>query len=31
LNEDEFMALDEILEIKRRRDPDWGKFGLFEY
>ena len=31
LNEDEFMALDEILEIKRRREPDWGKFGLFEY
>ena len=31
LNEDEFMALDEILEIKRRRDKDWGKFGLFEY
>ena len=31
LNEDEFMALDEILEIKRKKDRDWGKFGLFEY
>ena len=31
LNEDEFLALDEILEIKRRKDKDWGKFGLFEY
>jgi len=31
LNEDEFTALDEIIKIKRNKDPDWGKFGLFEY
>lgn len=31
LNEDEFTALDEITKIKRNKDPDWGKFGLFEY
>ena len=31
LDEDEFRVLEELTEIKRRRDPDWGKFGLFEY
>ena len=30
LDEDEFNAMGEILEIKRKMDPDWGKFGLFE-
>ena len=28
LDEDEFRVLEELTEIKRRRDPDWGKFGL---
>ncbi len=31
LTEDEFLALDEIVEIKRKNEPDWGKLGLFEY
>lgn len=30
LDEDEFNTLGEILEIKRKLDSDWGKFGLFE-
>jgi len=30
LREDEFESLNEILIIKRRLDPDWGTFGLFE-
>ena len=30
LTEDEFETLYEFLEIKRKKDPDWGKFGLFE-
>jgi translation initiation factor 5B len=30
LSEDEFETLNEILTIKRRTDPDWGAFGLFE-
>lgn len=30
LDEDEFNALGEILEIKRKNEPEWGKFGLFE-
>lgn len=30
LDEDEFNALGEILEIKRKHEPEWGKFGLFE-
>ena len=30
LTEDEFETLYEFLEIKRKIDPDWGKFGLFE-
>ena len=30
LTEDEFETLSEFLEIKRKQDPDWGKFGLFE-
>ena len=30
LIEDEFETLHEFLEIKRKQDPDWGKFGLFE-
>ncbi|WP_297824487.1 translation initiation factor IF-2 [uncultured Methanobrevibacter sp.] len=30
LTEDEFETLYEFLEIKRKQDPDWGKFGLFE-
>ena len=30
LTEDEFETLHEFLEIKRKQDPDWGKFGLFE-
>lgn len=30
LNEDEFTALGEILDIKRKIDPKWGEFGLFE-
>ena len=30
LTEDEYETLYEILEIKRKQDPDWGKFGLFE-
>ena len=28
LTEDEFETLYEFLEIKRKQDPDWGKFGL---
>ena len=31
LTEDEFLALDEIVDIKRKSEPDWGKLGLFEY
>ena len=30
LTEDEFETLNEFLDIKRKQDPDWGKFGLFE-
>ena len=30
LTEDEFETLYEFLEIKRKIDPDWGRFGLFE-
>ena len=30
LTEDEFETLYELVEIKRKKDPDWGKFGLFE-
>ncbi|MGN0177787.1 MAG: translation initiation factor IF-2 [Methanobrevibacter sp.] len=30
LTEDEFETLYELVEIKRKNDPDWGKFGLFE-
>ena len=30
LNEDEFSALGEILDIKRKINPEWGEFGLFE-
>ena len=30
LTEDEFETLYEFVEIKRKQDPDWGKFGLFE-
>ena len=30
LTEDEFETLNEFLEIKRKQNPDWGKFGLFE-
>ncbi len=30
LTEDEFETLHEFLEIKRKQDPDWGSFGLFE-
>lgn len=30
LTEDEFETMYEFLEIKRKQNPDWGKFGLFE-
>lgn len=30
LTEDEFETLNEILTIKRKKDPEWGSFGLFE-
>ncbi|KZX10686.1 translation initiation factor IF-2 [Methanobrevibacter filiformis] len=30
LTEDEFRILDEIVEIKRLTDSNWGKLGLFE-
>ncbi len=30
LTEDEEDTLYEFVEIKRKKDPDWGKFGLFE-
>lgn len=30
LTEDEFETLYEFLEIKRKQDPDWESFGLFE-
>ena len=30
LTEDEFETLYEFLEIKRKQNPNWGKFGLFE-
>lgn len=30
LTEDEFETLYEFLKIKRKQDPDWGSFGLFE-
>ncbi|SDA40754.1 translation initiation factor IF-2 [Methanobrevibacter millerae] len=30
LTEDEFETLYEFVEIKRKKDPDWGRFGLFE-
>ncbi|MBQ2651997.1 MAG: translation initiation factor IF-2 [Methanobrevibacter sp.] len=30
LTEDEYETLYEFLDIKRKQDPDWGKFGLFE-
>ena len=30
LTEDELECLDELIEIKREVEPDWGKFGLFE-
>ena len=30
LTEDEYETLYEFLEIKRKQNPDWGKFGLFE-
>ena len=30
LTEDEYETLYEFLEIKRKQDSDWGKFGLFE-
>ena len=30
LTEDELECLVETIEIKRKVEPDWGKFGLFE-
>ena len=30
LTDDEVECLDEIVDIKRKNEPDWGKFGLFE-
>ena len=30
LNDDEISCLEEIVEIKRKNDPEWGEFGLFE-
>lgn len=30
LTEDEFETLNEVLNIKRKIDPNWGVFGLFE-
>ncbi|MDO5849144.1 MAG: translation initiation factor IF-2 [Methanobrevibacter sp.] len=30
LTEDEYETLYEFLEIKRKTEPDWGSFGLFE-
>ena len=30
LTEDEFETLYEFLDIKRKQNPEWGKFGLFE-
>ncbi|WP_409199457.1 translation initiation factor IF-2 [Methanobrevibacter sp. DSM 116169] len=30
LSEDEIQTLQEFVEIKRKQDPDWGAFGLFE-
>lgn len=30
LTEDEFETLYELVKIKRKLDPDWGSFGLFE-
>lgn len=30
LTEDEYETFYEFLEIKRKQDPDWGSFGLFE-
>lgn len=30
LTEDEYETLYEFLEIKRKQEPEWGSFGLFE-
>ena len=30
LDEYEFNTLGEICDIKRKQEPEWGKFGLFE-
>ena len=30
LTEDEYETLYEFVDIKRKQDQDWGKFGLFE-
>ncbi|MCL2157263.1 MAG: translation initiation factor IF-2 [Methanobrevibacter sp.] len=30
LTEDEFETLNEVINIKRKKDPEWGSFGLFE-
>jgi translation initiation factor 5B len=30
LNDDEIICLEEFVEIKRKDDPEWGEFGLFE-
>ncbi|MDD3408661.1 MAG: translation initiation factor IF-2 [Methanobacteriaceae archaeon] len=30
LNDDELACLEEFVRIKRKDDPEWGKFGLFE-
>ncbi|MDR2623961.1 MAG: translation initiation factor IF-2 [Methanobrevibacter sp.] len=30
LTEDEFETLNEILDIKRKNEPNWGELGLFE-
>ncbi|MCL2116743.1 MAG: translation initiation factor IF-2 [Methanobrevibacter sp.] len=30
LTEDEFETLNEIVNIKRKKNPEWGSFGLFE-
>lgn len=31
LTDDEFETLNEIIDIKRKFDPEWGKLGLFEF
>jgi translation initiation factor 5B len=30
LTEDEFETLNETIDIKRKKNPEWGSFGLFE-